>query len=108
LDRTSYYTKVTVSMPEGQVQELDYLWNSLGKIKLRYPFQYFRVLGQYEGRPDLISFQFYGDVSLWWVIMVANDIDDPITDLKPGIILKIPNVLDIQDFSRKYRVRSTR
>lgn len=40
-------------------------------------------------RIDLISYRYYGDVRLWWVIAEANNITDP-THLTPGKVLRIP------------------
>lgn len=47
-------------------------------------------LGEYA-RPDVISFHFYNTTRLWWVIMDANLITDPFTELIPGTILRIPD-----------------
>lgn len=43
-------------------------------------------------RPDLISQKAYGQPDLWWVIFEYNNIQDPMFDLKPSQILKIPNI----------------
>jgi|TARA_R100001443_G_scaffold108879_2_gene119831 hypothetical protein len=46
-------------------------------------------------RLDTIAQQFYGDVSLWWIIAKANGIRG-FTSLKSGIKLRIPSkVADI-------------
>ncbi len=31
-------------------------------------------------RPDIVAYNFYNDVSLWWVIMLVNNIKDPINE----------------------------
>jgi hypothetical protein len=44
----------------------------------------------YEGRPDLISVAFYGEPRYWWVITQYNNIIDPIGEIVPGRVLRIP------------------
>jgi nucleoid-associated protein YgaU len=45
-------------------------------------------------RFDLLSHQFYGDVSLWWFIALANDIRPASMIVPEGIQLRIPTNLD--------------
>jgi len=40
---------------------------------------------------DDVSEQYYGTPSLWWVIALFNNIENPFEDLEPGIRLKILN-----------------
>ena len=42
-------------------------------------------------RPDLISWEAYGTVALWWVIMFYNKINDPFS-MQVGDRLKIPTI----------------
>lgn len=46
----------------------------------------------YNGRPDLLAFDLYGDPSLWWVFSVRNPnvLQDPIFDFRPGVIIFVP------------------
>ena len=44
----------------------------------------------YQNRPDLLAFAVYGDSSLFWIILQYNNIIDPFTEFKEGIVLKIP------------------
>ena len=46
---------------------------------------------------DLIAYNFYGDETLYWVILMANSIMDPFTDLSAGTNIRIPSkyVIDI-------------
>ena len=46
------------------------------------------VITQYGDRLDLLAHQFYGDVSLWWYIARANDLNTMI--VKENIQLRIP------------------
>ncbi len=45
-------------------------------------------------RWDLLSHQFYGDVSLWWFIALANDIRPASMIVPVGVQLRIPKNLD--------------
>lgn len=47
---------------------------------------------QFEHRPDLLAYEAYGDVNLWWVFAVRNPsvIKDPIYDLVAGVKIYIP------------------
>lgn len=54
-------------------------------------------------RLDLIAFDFYGNVNLWWVIAQVNDIMDPWTDLEPGDLIRIPRPTHIYDALREHR-----
>ncbi len=44
-----------------------------------------------EDRLDLISADFYGDSTLWWVIAMANDVPGDSMFITPGFQLRIPN-----------------
>lgn len=51
-----------------------------------------------EGRPDFISFHLYGNVYLWWVVLQVNKIMDPFTELLSGTELRLPMLLDVEEF----------
>lgn len=46
---------------------------------------------KYVGRPDLLSYAFYGTTSYKWIIMQYNDILDP-QELVAGLMLLMPTV----------------
>ena len=46
------------------------------------------VITQYGDRLDLLAFQFYGDVTLWWYIARANNLFS--INLPENIQLRIP------------------
>jgi hypothetical protein len=52
---------------------------------------------KYEHRPDLLSYSLYGNSSYWWVIALLNrnQLQDPIRDLKTGMVLRVLNKADI-------------
>jgi hypothetical protein len=85
--------------------EIDFLYNNLSKFKLHYQESYYRITEPDLLRPDLISYQYYNTVDFWWVIMLVNNIQNPLTDLEIGMLIKVPNILDIYEFNKLYRVR---
>lgn len=42
-----------------------------------------------KNRLDLIADKYYNDAKFWWIIALANDIQDPFY-LEQGIVLRIP------------------
>ena len=59
---------------------------------------YFLVTAAYEYRLDKIAYHVYdGNVGLMWVIAVANSdrITDPIQDVRVGMRLRIPSMVDV-------------
>lgn len=59
----------------------------------------FTVTSQYEFRPDLLAYDLYGDVNLWWVFSVRNKdkVKDPIYDLFAGQIIYLPKLSSLQN-----------
>jgi hypothetical protein len=49
-------------------------------------------------RLDTLSFQYYEDASLWWIIAAANNIHNAPMGLEDGTILRIPlNYIQIEN-----------
>jgi hypothetical protein len=59
----------------------------------------FTVTSQYEFRPDLLAYDLYGDVNLWWVFSVRNKdkVKDPIYDLFAGQIIYLPKLSTLKN-----------
>jgi len=57
----------------------------------------FEVPKTYEYRPDLLAYDLYKDVGLWWVFATRNPsiIKDPVYDLTAGIKIFIPQLTTI-------------
>ncbi|MCQ2209654.1 MAG: hypothetical protein MJZ34_05130 [Paludibacteraceae bacterium] len=53
-------------------------------------------------RPDVISWNVYGNCEYWWILMEFNGISDIWHDLIPGTILKCPYTTEIEAFVDKY------
>lgn len=71
----------------------------LGVINFRnIPYQsddvQFTITSQYEFRPDLLAFDLYENVNLWWVFAVRNKdlIKDPIYDFLAGQTIYLPKM----------------
>jgi hypothetical protein len=58
----------------------------------------FTVTKNYEYRPDLLAYDLYGDVNLWWVFSIRNKnlIKDPIYDLESGLQIYLPKLTTIK------------
>jgi hypothetical protein len=39
-----------------------------------------------------ISYKVYNTPNVWWIILLANNINNPITSLVPGTTIKIPKI----------------
>jgi hypothetical protein len=58
----------------------------------------FTITKNYEHRPDLLAYDLYGDVNLWWVFAIRNPsvINDPIYNMKSGIQIYLPKITSIK------------
>ena len=101
MDRTKFYVKKTYD----EIDELDFLENSLSGFVMNYPVTYHRVASNELLRPDLISYNRYGTVDYWWLICFVNNIWDIFSEMETGQVLIIPNILDAYDFYKKYKAR---
>ena len=61
------------------------------QIFIKSSDKYYTVDNTHEHRLDLISYMFYGDPTLWWVIAKASNILNPM-DVPQGTLLRIPNL----------------
>jgi hypothetical protein len=58
----------------------------------------FTVTKNYEYRPDLLAYDLYNDVNLWWVFSVRNRsiLKDPIFDMAAGRKIYLPKLATLQ------------
>jgi hypothetical protein len=67
-----------------------------------FPFQTDDILyeleGKYQNRPDLLSYDLYNTVDLWWVFAVRNPsiIKDPVFDMVAGIKIYLPKITTLK------------
>ncbi len=54
----------------------------------------FEISSVYNNRPDLLAYDLYNDVNLWWVFSVRNKniIKDPVFDFTAGTKIYIPKL----------------
>ena len=55
-----------------------------------------------QNTPDLIAYEFYGDERLFWIICLANRINDPFTELPIGTKLCIPKFTAVIEYVLKF------
>lgn len=61
--------------------------------KIPFSDEDFYVITQSTDRLDLLSNQYYGDTKYWWVIAVANNINDGTLYIEEGRQIRIPTNL---------------
>lgn len=105
MNRTKFYNKVTTNVNGVDIQELDFLYNTLSAFKMTHTTSYYRVDEHDIVRPDLISFENYGTVRYWWIICLVNNIENPFTDIAIGDVLVIPHLSDIYVFYKRFKTR---
>jgi hypothetical protein len=59
------------------------LFENLGNVKYQIPLNR-------NYRPDLIAFDFYGDASLFWVLIYANAFHNSPEDFVANAIIQVP------------------
>ena len=61
-------------------------------IPLKDTDKYTQIGASEVGRADMLALRMYKDPKLYWFILMANDIINPITELTEGRVMRIPNV----------------
>lgn len=67
------------------------------KINERDEEKYYTVTNKSESRLDIISLINYKTPQYWWIIAIANNIIDPLGDIKTGTTLRIPDITAIYE-----------
>lgn len=72
-------------------------WNSISIPTLANDIL-FTLTKSYEYRPDLLAFDLYGQVNLWWVFAARNlnTIQDPIFDMQAGTKIYLPQLTTLK------------
>lgn len=81
------YQNINITRYEGRGPQY-YLNNVYPDIPLSPDDSY--VIAVLGDRLDLLAFDFYGDVSFWWVIAAANALPGDSLNLEPGMQIRIP------------------
>ena len=98
-DRSTFIPTVTFKIQHQRVPYLDLLGASyLSNInKFVYSREMF-ISGEFEGAPEMLSYQLYSTVDYWWILCLVNEIIDPIDDFVTGKRIVIPTLQSIEDF----------
>jgi hypothetical protein len=74
-------------------------WDILAPVEFpeRNDDIYYTVAAHETSRPDKVSRRFYGDWRLYWVIMHANTILDPLQEIVSGTIVRVPSISYVMD-----------
>lgn len=60
------------------------------------------IISTQSDRLDLLASKYYNNVSYWWVISVANNLNDASLSIEPGRQLRIPSDINsvLNEFER--------
>ena len=91
-DRFSMFNVPTVDYNNRKVKNINssLKWEEFIKNLESYKYRYAVIPNGMAGRPDLISFDVYGTVDYWWLILVVNQITDPFEQLVAGKQIRLP------------------
>ena len=80
--------------------EMDFLLSRISEFEsyITRPVSYVLYASDYLGRLDLLAYDTYGEPLLWWVLALANGIDDPFDDALVNTLLRVPDILDVYAF----------
>jgi hypothetical protein len=60
------------------------------------------IISTQSDRLDLLASKYYGNASYWWIISVANNLNDTSLSIEPGRQLRIPSDINsvLNEFER--------
>lgn len=99
--RNKFYTYNDIN----NIREADLVQNKFKDFKFTRGKLSYTVKSNDLQRPDLISYNIFGRVNYWWIIMKINGIEDIWNDLYVGQTLLIPLEADLEDFVLKTRMK---
>lgn len=78
----------TIISPVGNPEYDSYIANLANSFTYELGF----IPAGYAHRPDRISSLFYGTPDLWWLLLLVNEISDPLQSLNEGDKILIPRL----------------
>ena len=51
------------------------------------------IISEGGDRLDILASKYYGDITLWWIIATANNLNDASLSITPGTQMRIPSNL---------------
>ena len=97
LRRDSTFTKTEVLRDSDDNVHFD-MWEPPFEYRVQKGDKIHTVTAADAGRPDLIAYQYYGNVRMYWLICHFNKILHPINELVPGKKLVIPSEAAVASF----------
>jgi hypothetical protein len=67
-------------------------WNSFITNMDNLEFDYAYIPAGLENRPDLLSHAAYGTAGYWWLILLANNVEDAYSGLPQDALIRIPRL----------------
>jgi hypothetical protein len=78
---------------------LNYLSAKYKNIKYRLiPKQQYVVTHVDTANAPGLAHSIYGDKSYWWILCMFNGILNPISEIAPGTVLRLPSLVDINNY----------
>lgn len=90
-DRTDRY-KDCMMLKDVDTGEVLLSTREIKEIPVRSSDRYHRVMSHEGERLDLIAHEYYKNPLLWWVLAQANNIYNPLENIAPGTLLRIPSL----------------
>jgi len=101
-NRTNFYKKEIVN----GILENDLLLNYFDDyFVVNRPTGFYTLKNIDLRRPDSVSRKLYGVQDFWWILSKFNNIDDWWNDVEAGSVIRIPNILDIEDFYLRVKTK---
>jgi len=66
------------------------------------PQGYYNVQDE-EANPSLLSYNIYGDVQYWWILLLYNKLESS-SDLTIGSVVKYPDLADLEDLYFRLKI----
>ena len=66
-------------------------------------YEYYKI--EYDIPLTILSFNIYNDISLWWLIMLVNKLNNPVINLQQGSIIKAVKPEYVNAFTKSIKER---
>ena len=81
------------------MERIDDVYDPLNSYMLyaipKLPLSGYYTITTQEKRPDLISYELYGDTQYWWIILWYNHLSNPM-QLVTGLTIGYPNINNLE------------
>ena len=66
-------------------------------------YEYYKI--EYDIPLTILSYNIYNDISLWWIIMLVNKLNNPVVNLQQGSIIKAVKPEFVNAFTKSIKER---